>query len=85
MSTDGHGYTEYHLLLATLEISKLSKLKQKYGNNNLNNINPTTCCAQNNTLRAQENIPLSRWGALFPSGNVVNVVFNNPYSVKLLV
>ena len=43
--------------------SKLSKLKQKYGNNNLNNINPTTCCAQNNTLRAQENIPLSRWGA----------------------
>ena len=33
--------------------SKLSQLKRRYGNNNSNNINPTTCCAQNNTLRAQ--------------------------------
>ena len=49
--TDWHGYAEYHLLLAMLEISKLSKLKWKYGNNNLNNIiqqlvaRKTTHCA----------------------------------------
>ena len=28
-------------------------IKRDIVNNNLNNINPTTCCAQNNTLRAQ--------------------------------
>ena len=28
-------------------------IKRDMVNNNLDNINPTTCCAQNNTLRAQ--------------------------------
>ena len=28
-------------------------IKRDIVNNNSNNINPTTCCAQNNTLRAQ--------------------------------
>ena len=28
-------------------------IKRDIVNNNTNNINPTTCCAQNNTLRAE--------------------------------
>ena len=35
-------------------IVQKKNIKRDIVNNNLNNINPTTCCAQNNTLRAQE-------------------------------